>query len=43
MTEQYSWIPWVGLGFAVLVILGMFMIVLRRDPNVHETDDVPEL
>jgi len=43
MTEQYSWIPWVGLGFAILVILGMFMIVLRRDPNVHETDDVPEL
>ena len=30
-TEKYVWVPWVGLGTASFVILGMFLIMLRRE------------
>jgi len=30
ITEKYAWIPWVGLGFAALVIITMFAVVMRR-------------
>jgi hypothetical protein len=39
LTEKYSWIPWVGLGFAVLVLIAMFLVVLRRKPEVSGSDD----
>lgn len=40
LTEKYAWIPWVSLGFAVLVMLSMFMIVLRRPEEVEEGNDM---
>jgi hypothetical protein len=30
LTERYVWVPWVGIGVAVLVILGLFVLVQRR-------------
>ncbi|MBY0309617.1 thrombospondin type 3 repeat-containing protein [Patescibacteria group bacterium] len=29
-TEQNAWIPWVGMGFAGLVLVGLFALTLRR-------------
>jgi hypothetical protein len=29
LTEKYKWIPWVGIGFATLVILILFAITAR--------------
>jgi hypothetical protein len=41
ITEKYAWIPWVGLGFAALVLVSMFAIVLRR-PKEEEVILKPE-
>jgi hypothetical protein len=30
VTEKYWWIPWLGIGFAGLVILILFVVVARR-------------
>ncbi len=30
LTERLPWVPWVGMGIAVLVLLGLFGIVARR-------------
>lgn len=37
-TEQYPFIPWFGLCFAVLAILGMFFVVSRQT-RTHPEDD----
>ena len=39
LTEKYAWIPWAGMGFAGLVLVGMFLIVLKRPRQeaVHES------
>ena len=29
LTEKYTWIPWVGIGFAALVVLGLFALTMR--------------
>lgn len=29
ITEKYPWIPWVGIGFAALVLIGLFTITAR--------------
>tara|TARA_B100000745_G_scaffold199304_1_gene131454 strand:+ start:2833 stop:4050 length:1218 start_codon:yes stop_codon:yes gene_type:complete len=44
LTEQYAWVPWVGLGFAGLVIASMFAIVLRRPEEevLGEAEDEQE-
>lgn len=44
LTEKYAWIPWVGLGFAGLVIVTMFAVVMRRpeDDVVVEDADRPQ-
>lgn len=34
LTEQYYWILWVGLGLAGLTLGALFLIVMRRDPNI---------
>lgn len=28
-TEQHAWIPWAGMGFAALVLVGLFALALR--------------
>jgi hypothetical protein len=35
VTERMPWLPWVGIGVAGVVILGLFVIVLRhKRPNI---------
>ena len=36
LTEKYAWIPWVGIGFAALVILVLFALTLRAKPPESE-------
>lgn len=37
LTEQYPWLPWVGIGITLLVILSLFVSVARRPlPNPEE-------
>jgi hypothetical protein len=31
-TEKHAWVPWVGIGFAALVILILFALTLRMKP-----------
>lgn len=33
-TEQNAWIPWAGMGFAALVLVGLFALTLRQ-PTVN--------
>lgn len=40
ITEKYVWIPWAGLGLVVLVILGMFLVILRR--SIEQPEVVSE-
>ena len=35
-TEKYKWIPWVGIGLALGVIIGLFVVVARRPLNAGE-------
>lgn len=32
ITEQYKWIPWLGIGFAVLVLIFLFALTARSRP-----------
>ncbi|MFM2374308.1 MAG: hypothetical protein RLZZ234_303 [Candidatus Parcubacteria bacterium] len=32
-TEKHAWVPWVGIGFAALVILVLFALTLRMKPQ----------
>jgi hypothetical protein len=42
LTEKHQWLPWAGLGFALLVLATMFTVVLRgrqafpRDPSEED-------
>lgn len=41
-TERNPWVPWAGMGIAIAVLLGLFMLVVRSNPVAHEevsTDD----
>lgn len=38
-TEQYPFIPWLGLGFALLAILGMFFVV-NKQAQQHKEEEV---
>jgi len=42
LTEQYTWIPWIGLGAAALVLLGMFVYMLRQPRPDVLGDSNPE-
>ncbi len=33
LTEQYPWIPWLGIGFAALVLVSLFVITAKSKPN----------
>ena len=32
VTERYPWLPWLGIGFVALVLLGLFVMVAREMP-----------
>lgn len=32
ITEAYPWLPWVGIGFAALVVIGLFALTARSKP-----------
>ncbi len=34
LTERLPWVPWVGMGSALLIILGLFVLVSRQKPIV---------
>jgi hypothetical protein len=38
ITEANPWIPWAGIGFAAVVILGLFAITLRTKPADAQQD-----
>jgi hypothetical protein len=42
VTERYAWIPWVGMGFAGLVVVLLVILVLRK-PRSPESDVPPTL
>lgn len=37
LTERSPWVPWAGMGIAVVVLLGLFILVVRSSP-VTKTD-----
>lgn len=37
-TERYVWVPWVGMGMAGVVILGLFVLVARGPKPEERTD-----
>lgn len=39
ITEKYKWIPWVGVGFAALVLIILFAITARSMTNKREDID----
>ncbi|MBI2474153.1 MAG: thrombospondin type 3 repeat-containing protein [Candidatus Taylorbacteria bacterium] len=40
ITEKYKWLPWLGIGFAAIVLLGLFIIAVRH-PGSGEKGDGP--
>lgn len=34
LTEQYRWILWVAIALALITLGALFLVVMRRDPNV---------
>ncbi len=38
ITEKYKWLPWVGMGFAALVVIGLFVITAR---SMKKKPDLP--
>lgn len=44
LTEQYPWIPWLGIGFAALVLIVLVAITARSTVHMHreETNVVDE-
>lgn len=39
ITEKYKWIPWVGIGFAALVLIVLFAVTARSLGKGNSTDD----
>lgn len=39
VTEKYKWIPWVGVGFAALVLVVLFIITARSMPKKRKDTD----
>lgn len=42
LTEKYTWVPWVGMGFATLVILVLFVLISRRPVVIKSDTDKEE-
>lgn len=39
ITERYSWIPWVGMGFAAIVLIILFVLTAKSIKTPEETID----
>lgn len=42
ITEQYKWIPWVGIGFAVIVLVSLFALTalsIKKPPTGFDKDN----
>jgi hypothetical protein len=39
LTERYSWIPWVGIGFAVVVLIILFTLTARATYSEKQESD----
>jgi hypothetical protein len=37
ITEKYPWIPWLGIGFAALVLISLFVITARSKSEENQT------
>ena len=37
LTEQHPWVPWVGIGFAALVLISLFVMTARSSSS-QKTD-----
>ncbi len=37
-TERLPWLPWMGIGIAGAVVLGLFVLVLKHKPNINNTN-----
>lgn len=44
-TERMPWLPWVGMGFAGIVIFGLFVLVIIKSKNkdINNTDSTPRI
>jgi hypothetical protein len=43
ITEKYGWIPWVGMGLAGIVLLGLFISVAKSiKPNINKQEIVEQ-
>lgn len=39
ITERYKWIPWVGVGFAAVVLIVLFVITAKSMPKKREDEE----
>ena len=42
ITEKYTWLPWVGMGLVVFIILILFVFTLKGMPKKFEDKDTSE-
>ena len=40
VTERYKWIPWAGIGVAVIVLVTLLIITAKLKPKITEREDV---
>jgi len=38
ITERYPWIPWVGIGFAAVVLIVLLVLTARATPPTNQED-----
>ncbi len=41
ITEKYVWLPWAGMGFAALIIMGLFMVTIKGMKKKEE-ETIPQ-
>lgn len=42
LTEQYPWLPWLGIGITLIVILVLFVMVAKMPPPIKKEDEYRE-
>lgn len=43
LTEKYPWLPWLGIGFAALVLVGLMIITIRSSPPPPPPEITPSI